>query len=116
MIVRSEHIGIGHRAVEHAGVIHVGGIIASDLTKDMKGQTEEVVAKIDAVLVGQGSSKARLLAATIFVTDLAQRPAMNEVWLAWIGAADLPARTTIGVSDLGPGVLIEITAVAAKLD
>jgi enamine deaminase RidA (YjgF/YER057c/UK114 family) len=113
MIKRSGHIKVGHKGVEHAGVLHVGGLIASDLTADMKGQTEQIASKIDAVLAEHGTSKDRLLSATIFVTDLGQRPAMNEAWFAWLATDHLPARATIGVADLGAGVLIEVIATAA---
>jgi len=104
---------IGHKAVKYGGFVFVGGLIASDLTLDMKGQTAEICQKIDQVLAEQGTDKARLLSATIFVTDLNQRPMMNEAWAEWLTSADLPARATIGVADLGANVLIEITAVAA---
>jgi len=114
MIKRTGPMAIGHKAVEHSNIVYVGGLIASDLSKDMKGQTEEIAAKIDTVLAEQGTDKSKLLSATIFVTDLNQRPAMNEAWAAWLSPADLPARATIGVNDLGKGVLIEVTAIAAK--
>ncbi|WP_348642771.1 RidA family protein [Mesorhizobium sp. J18] len=107
-------MSIGHKAVEHGGMVYVGGLIATDLTKDMKGQTAEITEKIDAVLAEQGTDKTRLLSATIFVTDLNQRPLMNEAWAEWLPSDVRPARATIGVNDLGNGVLIEITAVAAK--
>jgi len=114
MITRTGPMSIGHKAVEHEGVVYVGGLIASDLSKDMKGQTAEIAEKIDAVLAEQGTDKTRLLSATIFVTDLNQRPSMNEAWTEWLPAETRPARATIGVNDLGAGVLIEVTAVAAK--
>jgi enamine deaminase RidA (YjgF/YER057c/UK114 family) len=112
MIKRTGPISVGHKGVEYQGVVHVGGLIASDLAADMKGQTEQIAKKIDEVLAEHGTSKDNLLSATIFVTDLSQRPAMNEAWFAWLTRENLPARATIGVADLGPGVLIEITATA----
>jgi enamine deaminase RidA (YjgF/YER057c/UK114 family) len=39
---------------------------------------------------------------------------MNDVWTSWLDAQDLPARATIGVSDLGQDVLIEIVVTAAR--
>ena len=113
MIKRTGHIKIGHKGVEHNGVLHIGGLIATDLSADIKGQTEQIASKIDAVLAEHGTTKDRLLSATIFVTDLNQRPAMNEAWFAWLSSEHLPARATVGVADLGPGVLIEIIATAA---
>ena len=113
-IKRTGRMAIGHKAVEHQGVVYVGGLIATDLTADMKGQTKQITEKIDAVLAEHGTSKDKLLSATIFVTDLSLRPRMNEAWAEWLSPENLPARATIGVADLGPNVLIEVTAVAAK--
>jgi enamine deaminase RidA (YjgF/YER057c/UK114 family) len=112
MIKRTGSMAIGHKGVEYQGVVNVGGLIASDLATDMKGQTSQIAAKIDAVLAEHGTSKENLLTATIFVTDLNQRPAMNEAWSAWLSRETMPARATIGVADLGPGVLVEIVATA----
>ena len=53
-----------------------------------------IAAKIDAVLAEHGTSKENLLTATIFVTDLSQRPAMNEAWSAWLSNETMPARAT----------------------
>lgn len=112
MIKRTGTMSIGHKGVQYQGVVNVGGLIASDLSADMKGQTAQIAAKIDAVLAEHGTNKDNLLTATIFVTDLNQRPAMNEAWSAWLSKESMPARATIGVADLGPGVLIEIIATA----
>jgi enamine deaminase RidA (YjgF/YER057c/UK114 family) len=113
MIKRTGPMKIGHKGVENNGVVYVGGLIASNLELDMRGQTAEICKKIDEVLAGHGTDKSRLLSATIFVTDLGMRPLMNEAWAEWLKADELPARATIGVADLGPKVLIEVTAVAA---
>lgn len=113
MIKRTGPMKIGHKGVENNGVVYVGGLIASNLELDMRGQTAEICKKIDEVLAGHGTDKSHLLSATIFVTDLGMRPLMNEAWAEWLKADELPARATIGVADLGPKVLIEVTAVAA---
>ncbi|AVD84679.1 Rid family hydrolase [Pseudomonas sp. PNPG3] len=39
---------------------------------------------------------------------------MNEVWTSWLNAETLPARATIGVSDLGDNILVEVVVTAAK--
>lgn len=112
-IKRTGPISIGHKGVEYAGLVHIGGLVASDLTVGIKGQTEQIARKIDEVLAAHGTHKDRLLSATIFVTDLALKAEMNEAWFAWLAKDRLPARATIGVADLGPGVLIEVIATAA---
>ena len=114
IIVRTGAVSVLHRVVEHGDTLYLSGVTASDLTASMKGQTEEITRKIDAVLAAKSSSKDKLLTTTIFITDMKLKDEMNTVWTTWLSAAHMPCRATIGVSDLGPGVLIEITAIAAK--
>lgn len=102
-----------HRMVEHQGVIYFGGVIGDDTTLSMGGQTREILTKLETMLEEAGSSKAKLLSAQIFITDMRMKSEMNEAWVAWLDAKDLPARATIGVSDLGPGTLVEIVITAA---
>ncbi len=113
MITRKMRTPIMHRAVEHAGTVYVAGVVGDDLTQSMKGQTASALAKIEKVLVEAGTSKKRLLAATLYITDMGQKGAMNEAWNEWLAPEDLPARATIGVADLGENVLIEIVVTAA---
>ncbi|MCC7276680.1 MAG: VacJ family lipoprotein [Alphaproteobacteria bacterium] len=56
---------------------------------------------------------ADILSATLYITDVAQKPALNKVWKEWLSAAHLPARAGIGVADLGPGVLVEVMVTGA---
>jgi len=55
-----------------------------------------------------------VLTALIFITDMSLKPAMNAVWKEFFPSAALPTRATIGVKDLGPGVLLEVVFTAAK--
>ena len=113
MIRRHARTSIMHRVVEHGGVLYFGGLVADDRSKDMKGQTEEILEKVGRLLEENGSNRSLLLAATIYVTDMAQKDVMNAAWTAWFGADDLPTRATVGVAELGPGALIEIVVTAA---
>jgi enamine deaminase RidA (YjgF/YER057c/UK114 family) len=114
MIKRHIATRIMHRAVENAGVLYLGGIVADDMSLDMKGQTAQICAKIEKLLVDCGSSKEKLLSAMIYISDFAAKDKMNEAWLEWLPAEHLPCRATIGVAELGKDVLIEIVVTAAK--
>jgi enamine deaminase RidA (YjgF/YER057c/UK114 family) len=111
MLRRHGKTPILHNVVEHHGVLYLSGIVADDKSAPMKIQTEQTLTKIDALLTAHGSHKSKVLSATVFVTDLTLRPEMNEAWTAFFGD-DLPARATVGVADLGKGVLIEVMVVA----
>lgn len=113
-IARSEPSEILHGVVQHNGTLYLAGVIAGDLVPDMEKQAAEVFDRIDTLLERYGSDKHHLLATTIFVTDLDRKPAMNKAWRAWLPGKSLPARATVGVRDLGPGVLIEVVATAAQ--
>ncbi|WEX08273.1 RidA family protein [Chelativorans sp. AA-79] len=113
MIQRHIRSKINHRVVEHSGVLYLGGVVADDKTLDMKGQTQQVCSKIEALLTQFGSSKRKILTATIFLSDFSGKDAMNEAWLEWLAPDDLPTRTTVGVQ-LVKGTLVEIVVSAAK--
>ncbi|MDP2699772.1 RidA family protein [Thalassospira sp.] len=114
MIKRYIQTKINHRVVEYNGVLYFGGLVADDKTKDMKGQTAEICAKIDALLAETGSSKDKLLTAMIYISDFDAKDGMNDAWLEWLPGDILPTRATIGVAELGKDTLIEIVVSAAK--
>lgn len=101
-------------AVEHGTTVYTAGVVAEDLKKDIKGQTQEVLAEIDRLLAKCGSSKSKILTATIWLTDIRNRPAMNEVWSAWVDKGNLPARACVEAKLADPACLVEIMVVAAK--
>ena len=103
---------IMHAVVECGGTIYVGGIVAKDVGLGMKGQTASALEGLEARLAQVGSDRTHVLSATVYITDFALKSEMNESWVAFFGS-HLPARATLGVADLGPGVLIEIVAIAA---
>ena len=102
------------QAVEHGNTVYLAGIVAKDLKKDIKGQTEEVLGEIDRLLAKCGSNKSRVLAATIWVTDIRNRAPMNEVWTQWVDRKNLPARACVEAKLADPNALVEIMVVAAK--
>ena len=105
--------GLGHEVVAHAGVLYIGGVIAEDASLDMTGQANDVLRQLAKLLTAGGSSIARVLQVTIYLTNLAEKPDFNRVWKAHFKEVNLPARAAIGVADLGPGVKLELVATAA---
>ena len=113
-IVRHESAGILSKAVEHGGLVHLAGIVPDDLTQDAKGQAQQILAAIDALLAKCGSSKSKVLSAVIWVSDIRYRAPMNEAWTAWADPKNLPARACIEAKLADPRALVEIMVVAAK--
>ena len=113
-IIRTEPNRILAKAVEHHGFVFVQGVTAKDLGRDIKGQTEDVLAQIDAILETHGTDKTQLLQALIWVKDIREREAMNEVWTAWLPPAGAPARACVQSNMADPKVLVEIMVTACK--
>ena len=84
-----------------------GQIVQGDVTV----QTERVMRNLTAVLEAAGTSWAHVVKTTVFLQDMADFPRVNEVYGRMIGDAR-PARSTVQVSALPRGVLVEIDAVA----
>jgi enamine deaminase RidA (YjgF/YER057c/UK114 family) len=100
-------------AVVHGSTIYLAGQVASDPGQDIRGQARDILAQIDGLLAGLGSSKQRILSATIYLADMADYAAMNEVWDAWVPQGALPARATVEAKLARPEYRIEIQAIAA---
>ena len=100
-------------AVAHGNVIYLSGIVADDKSASMKGQTEQVLRKIDAVLAKAGTNKSRILSATVYMADASLKDQMNDAWMAWVDRENLPARAAVGAV-LTPGTLVEIMVCAAR--
>jgi len=84
-----------------------GQIVQGDVTT----QTERVLTNLTAVLESAGTSWADVVKTTVYLQDMADFPRVNEVYGRMIGDAR-PARSTVQVSGLPRGVLVEIDAVA----
>ena len=106
--------GILSDAVEAGGLVFLAGQLADDIGQDMAGQTRQTLASIDAALARSGTSKSKLISATVFVADMKQFDAFNTVWKAWVDPNALPARATVEAKLYDPRCLIEIICVAAK--
>ena len=113
-IIRTEPGAILSKAVEYHGFVYLPGITAKDTSKDIKGQTADVLAQIDAMLEHHGTDKTRLLQALIWVKNIADRAAMNELWTPWLPAEGAPVRACVQAELAHPSVLVEIMVTACK--
>jgi 2-iminobutanoate/2-iminopropanoate deaminase len=79
---------------------------------DIETQSERVMANLDAVLRAAGSSLGNVIKTTCFLVDLNEFQAFNAIYGRWFGEHK-PARSTVQVSKLPRGVLVEVECVAA---
>ena len=101
-------------AVVNGDTIYLAGQIASDASADAKGQTQQILKKIDELLAAAGSSKSKLLSATIWLADMRYYDDMNSAWDAWMDPANPPARATVEARLAAPKYFVEIAGIAAK--
>ena len=86
--------------------------VTGGLGPDVTAQTEQVMKNIATILEAAGSSLQHVIRCGVFLVDMHEFPKMNEVYARAFGS-HRPARTTVEVSGLpGPGLLVEIDAVA----
>lgn len=110
-------IGPYSQAVAANGFLFTAGQIALDpasgqvIDGDVVAQTERVLANLRAVLEAGGSAFEDVVKTTVFLSDMADFPRMNEVYAKAFGKSR-PARSTIQAAGLPRGVLVEIEAVA----
>ena len=99
------------------GFLFTAGQIALDpstgqiIEGDIKAQTERVLKNLTEVLTAAGASWKDVVKTTVFLHDMNDFPAVNETYARMIGDAR-PARSTVQVSGLPRGVLVEIDAIA----
>ena len=116
MTLERRHVGkrlselVIHRT---AGLCWLAGQVADDPKADITGQTQQVLAQIDDLLVEAGTGKSKIVSATIYLPDMADFAAMNAVWESWVVAAQTTARATVQAKLAGPDYRIEIQVVAA---
>jgi len=102
------------RCVVRGDTVYLAGLTAGDTTQDIKGQTKQILDKIDAYLAQAGSSKSNLLAANLWIKDMALFAEMNSVWNTWVDPENPPARACVKAEMARPEVLVEIMVTAAK--
>jgi 2-iminobutanoate/2-iminopropanoate deaminase len=105
------------QAIKANGFVFVSGQLAlkpdhAEMVSDeIKGQTEQVLTNLRAILEAAGTSLDRLVKTTVFLQNLDDFSAMNEVYKQHVGDQP-PARSTVEVAKLPSGALVEIEAIA----
>lgn len=102
------------QVVMHGNTIYLAGQVSDKPEASTAEQVRDVLGKIERLLHDAGSSKAHILATTIYLADIRDFAAMNEVWDAWVDANHTPARTTVEAKLARAGLRVEMTVVAAR--
>ncbi len=100
------------QAVAANGFVFLAGQVATDPSAGVEGQTRQILGEIDRLLALAGSSKERILSATIYLADVSTFAEMNRAWEAWVPAGNTPARATVEAKLVAPEYRVEIQVVA----
>ena len=101
----------GNRMVFTSGQVALDPASGTLVGEDVAAQTEQVLKNLTAVLRGAGLGLADVVKTTVYLTDMADFEAMNQVYARAFGDS-LPARTTIAAAGLPRGARVEIDCVA----
>ena len=110
-------IGPYVQAIKANGLVYTAGQIPLDpktsniIEGGIKEQTRRVMENLKAVLAAAGSSLDQVVKATVFLKNMTDFAAMNEVYGEYLESAK-PARSTVAVAELPRGALIEIDLIA----
>jgi len=104
------------QAIRARGFVFVSGQLGlkpdhAEIGGSIEEQTEQVFANLQAILEAAGTGLERLVKTTVFLTDLGDFTAMNEVYARQVGSSP-PARSTVEVAALPSGAKVEIEAIA----
>lgn len=111
-------IGTYSQGVVYQGICFFSGQIGIDpisgnLVEGLDQQIEQVLNNIDALLNSQNLKRSHILKTTVFLTDLKNFSAVNEAYEKFF-ERPYPARSTVEISALPKGALVEIEVIAAK--
>eukprot|EP00581_Thalassiosira_minuscula_P019798 CAMPEP_0183734072 /NCGR_PEP_ID=MMETSP0737-20130205/42837_1 /TAXON_ID=385413 /ORGANISM="Thalassiosira miniscula, Strain CCMP1093" /LENGTH=118 /DNA_ID=CAMNT_0025967471 /DNA_START=103 /DNA_END=456 /DNA_ORIENTATION=+ len=104
------------KIVVHNGVVYISG--QTDATADdIAGQTQNVLTKVDDLLSQAGTSKSKILTASIWLKDIGRDFAgMNEVWNKWVDPENKPVRATVEANLARTQLLVEVQVTAAATE
>lgn len=99
------------------GFVFTGGIAPEDpqtgqvVEADIRVQTRRVLESLKAIVEAAGSSLDRVVKVTVLLTDIKNKPGFEEIYREYF-PGDAPGRTSAEVSFIGPGILLELDAIA----
>ena len=121
-VVRTESAPAPFQGAPYSQAICAGGFVFvsgqlglkpdhTEIGGSIEEQTEQIFANLSAILEAAGTRLERLVKTTVFLADLGDFAAMNEVYARHVGASP-PARSTVEVAALPSGAMVEIEAIA----
>ncbi|WP_099826663.1 RidA family protein [Oceaniglobus indicus] len=99
--------------VTHGDTIYLAGQVGTE-GDPVADQTRQCLEKVDKLLAEAGSDKTKILQCVIWMADMKDFAAMNEVWDAWAPEGQAPARACGEAKLATPGYLVELIVTAGR--
>lgn len=112
MITRIEPGKRMSQAIVANGFVFLAGQVANRPSREVEDQTRQVLDQIDDLLAKAGSSKEKIVSATVYLADIDDFATMNLVWDEWVPAGAKPARATVEARLATPSLKAEIQVIA----
>jgi len=112
-------IGPYSQAIEANGFVFISGQLPINPetgtieVTDVTAQTDQALKNVRAILAAAGCTLDNVVKITVFLSDISNFAAMNEVYKQYF-TGDFPARSTFAVKDLPMGALVEVETIAGK--
>ncbi len=116
MTIERKHTGARmSQIVIHGDTVYLAGQVAEQAPGAPAGaQTVAILKRIDELLGEAGSDRSRLLSATIWLADMRDYDAVNEVWDAWVPDGSAPARACVEAKLAFAKYTVEIGVIATR--
>jgi len=101
------------RIVKHNGTAYLCGQVAKDKNGDIHTQVTGMLGKVDELLESIGSDRGKILSATIYLSDMSDFKALNDIWDNWVPEGEAPARACVRAQMASPELLVEVSVIAA---
>jgi len=111
-------VGAYSQAIQHQGMLYTSGQIGLDpqsgqmVADDVASQAKQVVANLSAVIEAAGGQLNQIIKVTIFLENMDDFPAVNQIYAAWLGE-HRPARSTVAVAALPLAAKVEMDCIVA---
>ena len=111
-------VGAYSQAIQHQGMLYTSGQIGLDpqsgnmVADDVSIQAKQVVANLSAVIEAAGGQLNQIVKVTIFLENMNDFPAVNQIYAAWLGE-HRPARSTVAVAALPLAAKVEMDCIVA---
>ncbi|MFQ5774402.1 MAG: RidA family protein [Kiloniellaceae bacterium] len=116
MTIERKHVGRRmSQVVIHGDTVYLAGQVAEDAPgEDARAQMRDTLSRIDRMLADAGTDKSKLLSATIWLADIRDYDAINEVWDAWVPEGRAPARACVEAKLAFTKFIVEVGVIAAR--